>query len=125
MVIYKRDTLDRTFHALSDGSRRKMLDILSEGKSCSATELGEPLSMSQPAASKHIKVLEAAGLVSRMVQGRTHLFSLNKTPLDEAENWITAHKAFWGGALEQLDALAQSIDKETTGKERIDRETDR
>jgi len=105
MAIYCQHALDRTFHALGDESRRKMLAMLAADGACSASELGRPFDSAQPTISKHIKVLEKAGLVQREVDGRVHRFSLVRQPLDEAEDWIKHHKMFWEGTLKRLEGF--------------------
>ncbi len=102
MAIHHRTTLDRTFHALGDATRRRMLGILAIEGARSASELGKPFSVAQPTASKHLKVLEQAGLVTREISGRTHKFRLQLAPLNEAEDWISRHKDFWEGTLDNL-----------------------
>jgi DNA-binding transcriptional ArsR family regulator len=97
--------LDLTFHALADGTRRSMIQALSQGEQRSAGELGRSFRSAQPTISKHLKVLEVAGLVERSVDGRVHRFRLRREPLREAQDWIARHQAFWEGAVEQLDAL--------------------
>lgn len=102
----QRDThLDRTFRALSDGTRRSMIHVLARGEARSAGALGRRFHSAQPTISRHLKVLERAGLVERTVQGRVHLFRLRREPLREAAGWITRHEAFWQGAVAQLDRL--------------------
>jgi DNA-binding transcriptional ArsR family regulator len=97
--------LDRTFHALSDGTRRGMLSMLSRRGELTASELGAPFDISQPTASKHLRVLEEAGLLSRRVDGRTHRFQLVDRRLRDAESWISRHRDFWEGTLERLQDL--------------------
>jgi len=77
MAICYQDPLDRIFHALGDGTRRQMLTLLADEGECTASELGKPFEVAQPTVSKHIRVLERAGLVSRQVKGRVHRFRLN------------------------------------------------
>ena len=79
--------------------------MLARRGACTAGELGEPFNISQPTASKHLRVLERAGLLSRQVEGRTHRFHLVSKRLDEAENWISRHQEFWEGTLERLGDL--------------------
>lgn len=82
-----------------------MLGLLAKKGECTASELGAPFEIAQPTASKHITVLEGAGLLERRVEGREHRFKLIPRPLDEAQAWITRHQAFWEGSLSRLDAL--------------------
>lgn len=97
--------LDRTFQALADGTRRSMIATLSRRGPCSAGELGRQFRSAQPTISRHIKVLEQAGLVERAVEGRVHRFRLRHKPLEEARSWIARHQQFWEGAIDQLDQL--------------------
>ncbi|TQV70564.1 helix-turn-helix transcriptional regulator [Exilibacterium tricleocarpae] len=105
MAIHYQTTLDRTFHALGDGTRREILSTLATQGACSAGELCAPFAAAQPTISKHLKVLELAGLVRREVKGRTHRFELVTTPMDEAGDWISRHQQFWEGTLERLEAF--------------------
>ncbi len=97
--------LDRTFHALADGTRRSIIHTLARGVSRSAGELGQQFSSAQPTISKHLKVLEQAALIERTVDGRVHRFRLRRKPFADAERWIARHQTFWTGAVEQLDRL--------------------
>jgi DNA-binding transcriptional ArsR family regulator len=97
--------LDRTFRALADGTRRSMIQALAHGESRSAGDLGRRFRSAQPTISKHLRVLEEAGLIVRSVEGRTHRFRLRQKPLQDAERWLTRHQAFWRGAVVQLDQL--------------------
>jgi DNA-binding transcriptional ArsR family regulator len=108
--------LDRTFHALADGTRRAMVDALSQGQTSSASELGRQFRSAQPTISKHLKVLEQAGLVERRIEGRVHRFRLRQAPLDEAGAWIGRHQAFWAGAMAQLDTLLSQGASSDEGK---------
>ena len=107
MAIRYQVQLDRTFHALGDGTRREMLGLLSQRGECTASELGKPFNIAQPSVSKHIRVLEAANLVSRHVDGRIHRFRLVAEPLREAQTWIARHREFWANS---LDALGEALD---------------
>ncbi|MEZ6137547.1 MAG: metalloregulator ArsR/SmtB family transcription factor [Pirellulaceae bacterium] len=102
MAIHHQEALDRTFHALGDGTRRRMLAMLAQRGECTASELGEPIEAAQPTISKHIRVLERAGLVSRQVSGRVHRFRLAELPLQQASDWIAKHRAFWENSLDAL-----------------------
>jgi DNA-binding transcriptional ArsR family regulator len=100
-----------TFHALSDPTRRGMLASLALGEK-SIGELAEPLRMSFAGASKHVKVLEDAGLIARRRVGRTHLISIEAKPLEEAERWLRQWEKFWTARLDRLEALIQRDKKE-------------
>jgi DNA-binding transcriptional ArsR family regulator len=102
--------LDQTFHALSDGTRRSMIQVLARGEAQSAGDLGRRFQSAQPTISKHLKVLEAAGLVIREIDGRVHRFTLRRKPLRDAERWLARHQAFWSGAVTQLDRLLSETD---------------
>jgi DNA-binding transcriptional ArsR family regulator len=102
MVEYRAEHLGRTFTALSDQTRRDILNRLALGAS-SVTELAEPYEMSLNAVSKHLKVLEQAGLVSRTVEGRVHRLALNAAPLRDAEEWVARYRSFWEARLDALD----------------------
>ena len=103
--------LDTVFHALADPTRRGMLAQLALGET-SVGELAEPYKMSLAGASKHVKVLEAAGLVARRKHGRTHLCSLEAKPLEEAERWLRQWERFWNVRLDRLEAMIQRDKKE-------------
>jgi DNA-binding transcriptional ArsR family regulator len=111
MAIRYEHSLDRTFHALGDGTRRAMLTRLARSGECTAGELGEPFPISQPTASQHVRVLERAGLLSRRVDGRTHRLRLVPRPLQEAERWISRHRAFWEGTLDRLGGFLRDLDR--------------
>jgi DNA-binding transcriptional ArsR family regulator len=98
--------LDTVFHALADPTRRGMLARLALGET-SVGALAEPFSMSLAGASKHLKVLEAAGLVARRKTGRTHLCSLEAGPLAEAEQWLRQWEKFWNVRLDRLQAMVE------------------
>jgi DNA-binding transcriptional ArsR family regulator len=109
MAIRNSSNLDHTFHALADGTRRAMIHALAHGKARSASELGRQFDSAQPTISKHLKVLEQAGLVARSIEGRVHRFRLRRKPLQDAGGWIARHQAFWTGAVEQLDRLLSEV----------------
>jgi DNA-binding transcriptional ArsR family regulator len=102
------DPLDRTFAALADPTRRQIVAALAAGPR-TVGALADPLPMSLVAVSKHIAVLERAGLVSRTRQGRAHLCRLRPTPLGEAAAWLATYRRFWTG---QLDALERFLTEE-------------
>ena len=95
-----------TFHALSDPTRRGMLANLALGEK-SIGELAEPFAMTFAGASKHVKVLEDAGLITRRKTGRTHVISIDAKPLEEAERWLRQWEKFWTVRLDRLEALIQ------------------
>lgn len=99
--------LDRTFHALADGTRRSMIQVLASGGACSAGELGSRFRSAQPTISRHLKVLEEAQLIERSIEGRVHRFRLRQQRLQEAGDWIERHQRFWNGALDQLEQLLE------------------
>ena len=107
MVESRTARLDATFHALADPTRRGMLASLALGEK-SIGELAEPYKMSFAGASKHVKVLEEAGLIARRKQGRTHLISIEARPLEEAERWLRQWEKFWSSRLDRLEALLEA-----------------
>jgi DNA-binding transcriptional ArsR family regulator len=107
MVEQQARALDRVFHALADPTRRSMLRTLA-ARECTVGELGEPFDMSFAAASKHVKVLEGAGLLHRDVRGRRHVCRLAAEPLAAADAWLSFYQRFWSLRLDTLErALAR------------------
>jgi DNA-binding transcriptional ArsR family regulator len=104
MVELEALPLSDIFHALSDATRRRMLLELASGER-TVGQLARPFSMSLAAASKHIKVLERAGLISREVRGRAHLCRLDPGPLESAHEWLSFYERFWTVRLDVLDRL--------------------
>ncbi|MBK6779425.1 MAG: winged helix-turn-helix transcriptional regulator [Gemmatimonadetes bacterium] len=98
------DRLDATFMALADPTRRAILARLARGEA-SVSELAEPFAMSQPAISKHLKVLERAGLVSRGRAAQRRPRRLEARPLAEASEWLERYRRIWEGNFQRLDAL--------------------
>ncbi|HVN80823.1 MAG TPA: metalloregulator ArsR/SmtB family transcription factor [Terriglobia bacterium] len=94
--------LDRTLLALADPTRRAILERLTRGDA-RVTEISEPFEMSLNAVSKHLQVLERAGLIKREVKGRDHWLSFEGSPLSEASEWIDNYRRFWEQRLESLD----------------------
>lgn len=103
--------LDATFHALADPTRRGMLASLALGDR-SIGELGEPYRMTFAGASKHVKVLEGAGLIERRKAGRRQICSLKAAPLAEAEQWLRQWEQFWTVRLDRLQALVEGNSEE-------------
>ena len=104
------DRLGMTFRALADPTRRGMLASLALGEK-SIGELGEPFRMTFAGASKHVKVLEDAGLVGRRKIGRTHFIRLEAKPLEEAERWLRQWEKFWTARLDRLQALVEASEE--------------
>lgn len=102
MVEYDQSQLDRTLAALADPTRRAILERLQEGDA-RVTEIAAPFEMSLNAVSKHLRVLEGAGLIRREVHGREHRIRFDGSPLMEAEAWIERQRRFWEERLEGLD----------------------
>lgn len=109
MVELYAPQLDTVFHALGDATRRRMLRDLAAGER-TVGELASPFSMSLAAASKHIKVLEQAGLIRREIRGRTHLCRLEPGPLATASEWLGFYERFWTGSLDTLERLLREED---------------
>ena len=106
-MVEDSEKVDRVFHALSNRTRRRMVRQLSGGE-CSVGELASPAEMSFAAASKHVQVLEKAGLVNRRVAGRQHICSLRSEPLREASEWLSFYEKFWTDNLDRLAAVLES-----------------
>lgn len=100
--------LDAVFHALADQTRRAMVQRLAQS-ACTVSELAQPFAMSLAAASKHLRVLEGAGLVHRRVAGRQHFCSLDATALRSAQGWLRYYEQYW---TESFDALERIANKE-------------
>ncbi len=112
MVKHSPSSLDQTFTALADPTRRAILARLALGE-CTVGELGRPFPMSAPAISKHLRLLEGAGLVERRRAGRTQRCRLNAPALDQTVEWITTQRRFWNESLDRLaDHLAAQTSKD-------------
>ncbi|HEX4515761.1 MAG TPA: metalloregulator ArsR/SmtB family transcription factor [Polyangiaceae bacterium] len=103
-------TLDAAFSALSDPTRRAIVERLARGPR-RVTELAEPFEMSLAAVSKHIQVLERAGLVKRSREGREHLLSLDARPMREVARYASRFEKFWNERLDRLEAFVVEIEK--------------
>lgn len=112
MVKYNISQLDQTFYALSDPTRRAILAQLALGE-MSVTEIAKPFEMSLPAVSKHLRILEKTGLLTRTKEGRVHRLQLNAAPMKEAEQWIAFYRKFWE---QQMDALENYLHKMSEDK---------
>jgi len=117
MVKYNETTLDRTFAALADPTRRNLLRLLSRGET-RVTELARPFAISLPAVSKHLVVLERAGLLQRRRQGREHQMQLQAAPMKEAARWMEEYRTFWEGSLDQLAAYLEDSTSPKTLKKK-------
>lgn len=120
MVNYQDATLDAAFAALADPTRRAMIARLARG-SASAGELARPFAMSLPAISKHLKVLEGAGLIARRREGRVHRMTLRGERLAIATSWIDEQRQFWE---QSLDRLARHLDETPTEADHGNEERD-
>jgi len=107
MVELQAPQLNTVFHALGDATRRRMLHDLASGER-TVGQLAEPFTISLAAASKHIKVLESAGLIRREVRGRTHLCRLDPGPLASAHQWLSFYERFWTERLDVLERLLRN-----------------
>ena len=116
-----QQNLDTTFAALADPTRRAMLARLALGDA-SVTELAEPFSMSQPAVSKHLKVLERAGLVSRGRDAQRRPVRLEAQPLAEATGWLERYREIWEANYARLDALLDELKQAGATPERGNKE---
>ena len=107
-MVTVADRLDRTFGALADPTRRAILARLAKGEA-SVTELAEPFEMSLPAVSKHLKVLERAGLVSRGRERQWRPARLRATPLKEVAEWTDRYRRFWDERYDRLDEYLDEL----------------
>lgn len=109
--------LDATFAALADPTRRAILARLATGEA-SVTELAEPFDMSQPAISKHLKVLERAGLISRGRDAQKRPCRLEAVPLASAAEWLDRYRLFWEASFQRLDSLLDELKAQDQNRER-------
>ncbi len=115
MVMSPSQRLDATFAALADPTRRAILARLASGEA-SVTELAKPFAITQPAISKHLKVLERAGLISHGQDAQRRPRRLEARPLADVSRWLEGYRHFWEGRFQRLDALLGEM--KTGGKER-------
>src|SRR3569833_1040002 len=102
------DELDATFIALADPTRRAILARLMQGEA-SVNELAEPFEISQPAISKHLKILERAGLVSRSAAGTRRPVKIEAAPMQQAVDWLEKYRKYWEVSYGRLDALLEAL----------------
>jgi len=108
MVECNSKVLDRTFGALADPTRRRILAQLAKGGEC-VTELARPHAMSLAAVSKHLIVLEKAGLVKRRRDGRVHSMALEAKPMKDAQAWLDRYREFWEGNLDEFEKYLEKL----------------
>jgi DNA-binding transcriptional ArsR family regulator len=108
MVKCSPRLLNRTFAALADPTRRRILEHLAGGDRC-VTDLARPHRMSLPAVSKHLRVLEGAGLIRRQRQGRVHRLKLEAKPMQQAQAWIEEYRKFWEQSFDRLDEYLKQL----------------
>jgi DNA-binding transcriptional ArsR family regulator len=108
MQMTPSDQLDATFVALADPTRRAILVRLMQGEA-SVNELAEPFEISQPAISKHLKILERAGLVTRSAAGTRRPVKIEAAPMKDAVDWLEKYRKFWEASYARLDALLAEL----------------
>ena len=118
------DRLDATFLALADPTRRAILARLARGEA-SVTELAEPFAISQPAISKHLKILERAGLISVGQDAQRRPRRFEGKPLAEASAWLERYRASWEANFERLDGVLEELQRRTSAPTRARRRTPR
>ncbi len=105
-------TLDSVFSALGDPTRRRIVERLARGRH-TVSEVSSGFAMSQPAISKHVKILEQSGLIEREITGRIHHLRLSPKAMETASSWIETQRKYWSAALDRLDAyLKDTAEKE-------------
>lgn len=124
MGEYQAATLDRVFGAISDPTRREILNRLAGGDE-RVTDVASNFTISLNSVSKHVRVLEQAGLVTRTVRGRNHVLSLNADPMAQAAEWIDHYRAFWTDRLAALDRFVTGAAGSSTDSATAPKETDR
>jgi DNA-binding transcriptional ArsR family regulator len=117
MVKCEPRLLNLTFGALADPTRRRILQHLAKGDRC-VTDLARPYSMSLPAVSKHLRVLEKAGLVRRRRNGRVHSLKLRAAPMGQACRWIEEYRRFWEGSLDRLGGYLKELQAKETNHDK-------
>src|SRR4030081_2547003 len=116
MAEAEADFLDRAFAALADPTRRAILARLALGEA-SVTELAEPFQMTLPAVSKHLKVLERAGLITRSSQAQWRYCRLEAAPLKQVAEWVGDYKRFWDESYQRLDEYLEDLKRKSEQKE--------
>ena len=116
MTQQNATALDTTFAALADSTRRSILARLSAGQALTVTELAEPYDMSMPAISKHLKVLEEAGLISRSREAQWRPARLQAEPLKDVSEWLERYRRHWEESFERLDDYLKELQERDTDK---------
>jgi DNA-binding transcriptional ArsR family regulator len=119
-MVMEMQTLDAVFAALADPTRRAILARLASGEA-SVTELADPFDMSQPAISKHLKVLERAGLIGCGHDAQRRPRKLNPRPLSEASRWIETYRRQWEAAFARLDAVLEELKVEKQAEHKAEK----
>src|SRR5947207_2305180 len=115
MIKYPPTSLNSNYAALADTTRRRILAHLDRGDKC-VTHLARPHAMSLPAVSKHLRVLEKAGLLRRRRYGRVHEMQLDAKPLKQAAKWVEEYRKFWEGSLDRLAVYLEKTNKAVAKK---------
>jgi DNA-binding transcriptional ArsR family regulator len=118
VVEHKNPRLNDTYQALADPTRRAILARLVQGE-VRVSDLAEPFEMSLNAVSKHIRLLERAGLVQREVRGREHYLTVDPTPLREAADWLNTYQQFWRQRLDRLEAFLRQQKETQRGRRTV------
>ncbi len=116
-AIQSQAMLSAVFSALADPTRRRILERLKKGEA-TVGELAEPLEMSWPAVTKHLRILENSGLLDRRVEGRTHHMALNAAPMAQASKWLEEHRQFWEKSLDGLAAYLEDGEEKSPPKKK-------
>jgi len=114
-----QDNLSATFAALADPTRRAILARLASSGETSVTELAEPFEMSLPAVTKHLKVLERAGLITRSREAQWRPCRLDPKPLKEVANWMEEYRRFWEESFDRLDDYLRELQAQETPKQEL------
>jgi len=117
MVKYENDTISRTFAAIADPTRREIIDRLAEKEMC-VTEIAEPINMSLPAVSKHLRIIERAGIIKRIKRGKFYHFKLVAKPMKGASEWLERYQIFWNNQLDALEDYLDNSDNNSSRKEK-------
>jgi len=112
------DRLSTVFGALADPTRRAIIGRLADGEA-TVTELAEPFPISLPAISRHLKVLEKAGLISRTRSGQWRSSALEPAPLREATEWMERYRVFWEASLDRLDAHLRRVQQDPDARKEV------